>query len=221
MLQLLSSPLRFFDHRRVRPVDWVTALAAPVLCAALQGLAALVLTAKTRPLVEAALEGRLPATGLLPTYLVAAVTALSYPVFFGLLVLAMLALNVMVKNPGPPDRLTEFTALSFYTQVPCGLLLLVIAWQWEPQGIRLNLDVPTAELLSAVNAFRDTLLSDPLPSTGRLLSIYSLIWLASVLSIALKALTRLSTGATAIVAVSLLVICVGGPLVGMVLEMLL
>jgi len=72
-----------------------------------------------------------------------------------------------------------------------------------------------------VNAFRDTLLSGPLLSTGRLLSIYSLIWLATVLTIALKVLTRLSTVGTTVVALGLLAICAGGPLVGMGLEWLL
>jgi len=67
--------------------------------------------------------------------------------------------------------------------------------------------------------YRDTLLSEPLPSTGRLLSLYSLIWLASTLTIALKVEARLSRGGTALAALPLLTICAGGPLVGMLLEL--
>jgi hypothetical protein len=113
-----------------------------------------------------------------------------------------------LRRPGSPARLTEFTALGFYTQIPVCLLLVAIAWLWQPEPAPL-----------AMSHYRDTLLSEPLPSTGRLLSLYSLIWLASTLTIALKVEARLSRGGTALAALALLTICAGGPLVGMLLEL--
>ncbi len=220
MCQLLLSPVRFYDNRRNRRVDWVVALAAPLGCALLQGTAALIVSGKTRPVLEAALAGQLQRTGLPSEYLMATVAGLGYPMFFGVLTLAMLALNVFVRTPGSAARLTEFTALGFYTQLPHALLAIGIAWIWEPDVIQLSSGASTADLLVAVSRYRDTVLSDPLPSTVRLLSLYSRIWLGAVLTIALKVVARLSTGATAMAALTLLTICAGGPLVGMLLEII-
>ena len=47
----------------------------------------------------------------------------------------------------------------------------------------------TAELLTAVHGYRETMLSGRLLSTGRLLSYSSLFWLVGVLSVALKVVT--------------------------------
>ena len=76
-------------------------------------------------------------TGLPSPHLFVAISALTYPAFFGLLTLAVLALDVLGKDAGQPTRLTEFTALSFYTQVPYCLLMILIAWVWVPDPIRL------------------------------------------------------------------------------------
>ena len=184
----------------------------------LQGIAALVVGARTRPAIEGALAGRFGGTGLPSEYLMAVVAALGYPMFFGVLTLAMLALNALARNPGPADRLTEFTALGFYTQLPHAVLAIGIALIWEPDAMRLSSGASTAEFLVAINRYRDTLLAAPLPSTVRLLSVYSLIWLATVLSIALKVTTRAPIGTTVAAALALLIICAGAPMAGMLLE---
>lgn len=219
MLQLLSSPTRFFDARRHRSPHWGVALAAPIACAALQGLAALLLSAKVRPVMEGIFANQGPRPEPPPRLLMAFVTALGYPMFLGVLVLSMLALNVLVRQPGSPQRLAEFTAIGFYTQVPVGLLLVAIAWLWQPDPTPFAAPASSAQLAATINHYRDVLLSEPLPSTGRLLSLYSLIWLASTLTTALKVEARLSPVGTALAALVLLAICAGGPLVGMVLEL--
>lgn len=218
MWQLLASPTRFFHSRRNHPIGWKTALAGPLLCTVLQAVAALIVGAKSRPAIEAAVAGRFGRTSLPSEYVMAVVAALGYPMLFGVLTLAMLALNVLVRTPGPADRLTEFTALGFYTQVPHALLAIGIALIWEPEAMRLSSTASMADFLVAIDTYRDTLLSGPLPSTVRLLSVYSLIWLAAVLSIALKVTTRASIGTTVMAAVALLTICAGAPMVGMLLE---
>ena len=143
MLTLVSSPVRFFEARRRREPDWPTALAAPALCAWLQGMSAWIFSGKSRPIVDTALARiDLPLTGLPSGHLFVAMSVLAYPMFFGLLTLAVLAVDVLAKDTEQPARLTEFTALGFYTQVPYCLLMIVIAWVWAPEPIRLPLTRP-------------------------------------------------------------------------------
>jgi len=75
--------------------------------------------------------------------------------------------------------------------------------------------------LTQVRDYQATLLSEPLLSTGRLLSYYSLVWLAAVLSIALKVVTGLSTRATVVMAIVLFTVCAAGPFLGAGVRLLL
>ena len=221
MWTLISSPVRFFDARRRRHPGWVTALAAPALCAGLQSVSVSIFSGKTRPMLDAALARLdLPVTGLPAGPLFVAMSALTYPTFFALLTLGVLALDVLVGDSGQPARLTEFTALSFYTQVPYCLLMIIIASVWVPPPIRLPAGPSTAEMLAVVHGYSETMHSEPLLSTGRLLSYYSLLWLAAVLSAALKVVARLSTRATVVVAIVLFTICVAGLLLGAAVRLL-
>ena len=67
---------------------------------------------------------------------------------------------------------------------------------------------------------RETMVAGPLLSTGRLLSYYSLLWLAGVLSIAIKVVAGLSTRATVVVAIVLFTVCAAGPIVGAAVRLL-
>jgi len=175
----------------------------------------LLFSRKTRPPLEVALaEADLPLTGLPTAPLFAATSLLTYPMVCGLLILAVLALDVLGTDSGEPARLAEFTALCFYTQVPYCLLMIAIAWVWVPESFTLPSGVSAAELLFEVRRYRSTLLSEPLLSTGRLLSFYSLLWLAAVVSIALKVVGGLSPRATVVVAVVLFAICNAGTIIG-------
>ena len=60
------------------------------------------------------------------------------------------------------------------------------------------------------------MLSEPLLSTGRLLSWYSLAWLIIVLALMLRTIDRLSFGATLTVALPLVSVFAAGPLLGRV-----
>lgn len=212
MWSLLWSPGRFFAARLHRPPRWGFALGGPALCAGLQSVSAYLFSAKTRPLVDAALATLdLPLPGLPSERLLIAMSVLTYPMFFALLTLAVLAIDVLLKDSRQPAHLTEFTALSFYTQVPFCLVMIVIAWAWAPEPMRLPAG-SAAELLSATYRYRDAMQAGPLLSTGRLLSYYSLLWLAAVLSLALQAVAGLSTRATVAAAAVLLAVCASGPL---------
>ena len=221
MWNLVWSPVRFFDARRHRHADWITALAAPALCAGLQSVSVSIFSGKIRPMLDTALARLdLPLASLPSGHLFVAMSALTYPMYFALLTLAVLALDVLANDSGQPARLTELTALSFYTQVPYCLLMILIAWVWVPEPMRLPLGRSTAEVLTAVQRYRETMRSGPLLSTGRLLSFYSLLWLAAVLSVALKVVTGLSTRATVVVAMVLLRVCAAGPILGFAMKLL-
>ena len=180
-----------------------------------------IFSGKIRPMLDTALARLdLPLTGLPSLLLFVAMSALTYPMYFALLTLAVLALDVLANNSGQPARLTELTALSFYTQVPYCLLMILIAWVWVPEPMRLPVGCSTAELLTEVQRYRETMRSGPLLSTGRLLSFYSLLWLAAVLSIGLKVVTGLSTRATVVVAMVLLTVCAAGPILGFTVRLL-
>ena len=221
MWNLVWSPVRFFDTRRRRHIDWIVALTAPALCAGLQGISASIVSSKTRPILDIALARLdVPLTTQPFGSLFVVIGALTYPMYFGLLTLAVLALDVLAKNSGQPARLTECTALSFYTQVPYCLLMIFVAWVWAPEPLRLPTGPSIAEVLTAVRHYRQAMLSAPLLSTSRLLSYYSLIWLAAVLSVALKVVTGLSLRATVVVAMVLLGVCTAGPILGATLRLL-
>ena len=221
MWTLLWSPALFFDARRRRRADWITALAAPALCAGLQGVSVSIFSGKTRPMLDTALARLdLPLTGLPSGPLFVAMSALTYPMYFALLTLAVLAIDVLGNDSGQAARLTEVTALSFYTQVPYCLLMVLIAWVWVPEPIRLPSGRSTVEFLTEVQRYRETMRSGPLLSTGRLLFSYSMLWLATVTSIAIKVVTDLSTRATVVVAMLLLAVCAAGPILGAAVRLL-
>ncbi len=139
MWNLVWNPARFFEDRRHRHADWITALAAPALCAGLQSVSVSIFSGKIRPMLDTALARLdLPLAGLPSGYLFVAMSALTYPMYFALLTLAVLALDVLANDSGQPARLTELTALCFYTQVPYCLLMILIAWVWVPEPLRLQ-----------------------------------------------------------------------------------
>jgi hypothetical protein len=213
MWNLYWSPFRFFDARRHRDPHWVTALSAPALCAVLQGVSVAMFTSKTRPALEAALARLdLPLTGLPAGGLFAAASVLAFPMFFCLLSLAVLALDVVVHDSGQPARLTEYTALSFYTQVPYCLVMIAIAWVWVPEAFSLPAGASTAELIIQVQRYRASMVAGPLLSTGRLLSYYSMFWLAAVLGIALMVVGGRSARAAVVMTIVLFSVCAAGPI---------
>ena len=175
-----------------------------------------IFSGKTRPMLDTALARLdLPLAGLPSGPLFVAMSALTYPMYFALLTLAVLG-----NDSGQPARLTELTALSFYTQVPYCLLMILIALIWVPEPIRVPSGRSAVELLTEVQRYRETMRSEPLLSTGRLLSSCSMLWLAAVISIALKVVAGLSTRATVLVAMVLLAVCAAGPILGAAVRLL-
>ena len=218
MTQLFFSPIRYYRSRLEQPPSWTIAFTGVAACAAMQCAAGYLRSGKMLPLLEAALGDQFSMPVAL-RYLAVLGGLMGYAALFGVMVLAMLALNVLAGRPGPADRLTEFTALAFYTQVPCNLVLVALMWVWEPEtALRLSADWSPSEMADASRRFQDAVSSESLPSTGLLLSRYSTVWLAAQLSIALKVLARLSTRSTAAIALVLALILFAGPIFTFLLE---
>ena len=140
--------------------------------------------------------------------------------FYGVMLLAMLALDVVASGSEQPRLLAKFTAVSFYTQVPWCIVMIAITWYWTPEPLRLPLGASEAEVLEAMTRYQATVRSGPLMSTGQLLGHYSNLWLAAVLAIALKVVGSLSLRATVAAGTVLFVICMAGPIFNFVLESL-
>ena len=217
MRMLFWSPVRFFENRRAGGVHWFAAAAAPALCAGLQAATGSVTSAKLVPVLEEAMAlldvplSELPMQGLALVGIL-----LGYPMFFGMMFLAVLALDVVAGGSEQPRLLAKFTAVSFYTQAPWCVLMLAIAWYWTPEPLSLPVGASRPEILEQMSRYQTTMLSDPLMSTGRLLEKYSLLWLSAVLAIALKVVGSLSVRATVAAGTVLFVICMAGPILNLV-----
>ncbi len=221
MFTLFWSPVRFFETRRADGLHWLAAAAAPVLCGVLESVSGSMMLAKMLPEIERLMAlvetpfADFPAQGL-----AVAGGLLGYPMFYGMMLLAVLALDILVSGSGQPRLLAKFTAVSFYTQAPWCLVMIAIAWHWTPEPIRLPVGASDTEILEAIGHYQRSFQAEPLQSTGRLLGHYSSLWLSAMLAIALKVVGSLSVRATVAVGAMLFVICMAGPIFNFVLESL-
>lgn len=221
MFTLLWSPVRFFETRRADNLHWLAAAGAPLLCGGLQAVSGSMTLTKILPELERAMAlveapfADFPAQGL-------AVVGglLGYPMFYGVLLLAVLAIDVLASGSEQPRLLAKFTAVSFHTQVPWCIVMIAIAWQWTPEPMRLPVGASDTETLEAVARYQRSIQSGPLMSTGRLLGHFSNLWLSAVLAVALQVVGSLSVRATVMVGAVLFVICMAGPIFSLVLSRL-
>ena len=221
MHTLLWSPARFFETRRTDGLHWLEAAAALTLCAVLQAVSGSVAAEKMRPEMEEAIATMGVPFAEFPLQSMAFFAGLAgYPMFYGVMLLAMLALDVVASGSEQPRLLAKFTAVSFYTQVPWCIVMIAITWYWTPEPLRLPLGASEAEVLEAMTRYQAAVRSGPLMSTGQLLGHYSNLWLSAVLAIALKVVGSLSLRATVAAGTVLFVICMAGPIFNFVLESL-
>ena len=221
MFTLFWSPVRFFETHRAGNLHWLAAAGAPVLCGVLQAVSGSMTLAKTLPEVEKVMAlvetpfVDFPAQGL-------AVVGglLGYPMFYGVMLLAVLAIDILVSGSEQPRLLAKLTAVSFYTQVPWCIVMIAIAWHWTPEPMRLPVGASDTDILEAAARYQRGIQSESLMSTGRLLGHYSNLWLSAVLAVALKVVGSLSVRATVAAGTVLFVICMAGPIFNFVLESL-
>ena len=220
MWRLVWSPIRFFEDRRSRPPDWRLALAAPALCAGLQLVSALLLVGKTQPLLDALfVELDVPTHGA-PLDAVAVIGALAsattYPVYYVMMAISVICIDVLAGRSGHAPRLAEFAGLCFFSQVLFAGVTLAVAVVWEPEAIRLPAHASMSDVPAALELHRAAADATPLISTKRILSYYSTMWLVALLCICLKVVSGFSPRATYCAGAVLLVIFVAVPLLGRV-----
>lgn len=221
MFTLFWSPVRFFETRRAGGLHWLAAAGALVLCGVLQSVSGYMTLVKTLPELERAMALVETPLAEFPVRSLAVVAGfLGIPMFYGVMLLAVLALDVLAAGSQQPRLLAKFTAVSFCTQVPWCIVMIAIAWHWTPEPMRLPVGATDTEIMEAAAGYRLSLQSGPLLSTGRLLGHYSSLWLSAVLAIALKVVGSLSVRATFAVGAVLFVICMAGPIFNFVFESL-
>ena len=221
MLTLFWSPVRFFETRRAGGLHWLAAAGAVVLCGVLQSVSASITLVRTLPEIERVMAIAEAPFGEFPFRSLAVVGGLlGYPMFYGVMLLAVLAIDILASGSEQPRLLAKFTAVSFYSQVPWCIVMIAIAWHWTPEPLRLPVGASNADLMEAATGYQRSLQSDPLMSTGRLLGHYSNLWLSAMLAIALKVVGSLSVRATFAVGAVLFVISMAGPIFTFVLESL-
>ena len=221
MITLFWSPVRFFETCRADGLHWLAAAGAPALCAALQAVSGSLTAAKMLPEIERVMALVETPFADFPAQSLAVVGGLlGYPMFYGVMLLAVLAIDILASGSRQPRLLAKFTAVSFYTQVPWCIVMIAIAWHWTPEPIRLPVGASNADIMEAAAGYQRSLQSDPLLSTGQLLGHYSSLWLSAMLAIALKVVGSLSVRATFAVGAVLFVICMAGPIFNFVLETL-
>ena len=219
MFTLFWSPVRFFETRRTGGLHGLAAAGALVLCGVLQSVSGSMTLAKTLPEIESVMELAETPFAEFPVQGLAVVGGLlGFPMFYGVMLLAVLALDVVAAGSQQPRLLAKFTAVSFYTQVPWCIVMIAIAWYWTPEPMRVPVGASDTEILEAATGYQRGLQSGPLMSTGRLLGHYSNLWLSAVLAIALKVVGSLSVRATVAVGAVLFVICMAGPIFNFALE---
>lgn len=221
MHMLLWSPIRFFETRRAGGLHWLAAAGGPALCAVLQAVTGSITSARVLPAMEDAIAAVEVPFAEFPVQTMAVVAGLlGYPMFFGVMLLAVLALDVVASGSEQPRLLAKFTAVSFYTQVPWCIAMIAIVWHWAPEPLRLPVGASQAEVMEQMTRYQVTVRSGALMSTGQLLGHYSQLWLSAVLAVALKVVGSLSVRATVAVGAVLFVICMAGPIFNFVLESL-
>lgn len=203
----IGRPAVFFQEQLRGAPDWWLALAAPILCSCLLGIGATVLNQRARRVqIDLLRHLDVPVEMLPPPLLTTVAVMLGYPAWFGMALLALLAINVLCKDEASPTRLTELTGLCFLTQVPLCLITVAVALVYQPEPFQPPAGVSRA---GAVAAFVEGQEASPALVLVRTLSHSSALWLASQLAVALKVAGQLSTRAAVVAALFLALLFVG------------
>jgi hypothetical protein len=130
-------PVPFFEWRLERPSNWPLALAAPACCAVLSLLTGIVLFGKVTPQVSfPVVTGN---AGTVRSFAVAlsVLVSSSYFVYYAVLALAAVGVDVLLRDSGKGTRLAELVGFCFVPQIfhSASLLLLVVWWLPSPAAL--------------------------------------------------------------------------------------
>jgi hypothetical protein len=160
----------------------------------LQLVSSLLFSEKMLPLIQELLaKQQMGPSALRPIGIVSAVLASgSYFVTYGMAVVALVCLDVLLKDSGRAQRLVEMAGLCFFSQVPYCLLMVVVAYLWSPEPIWVPPGASVEELRITVQEYREAMFAWGPLVASRIIGYYSLIWLVGLMSVSLKVVSRLS-----------------------------
>jgi hypothetical protein len=172
---------------------------APVLCGALQVVAAAILAERVQEVLAAALPHMDAARSLTPPLSASALTTVvGYPVAFGFSAMALICLDVLLVDSRRAPQLAACAAYTFYTQVPASVLLIVAVCLWSPAPLILDAAYPLAGLQHAALEYREAVRSAPLFAIAESVAELSLLWFAALLGVALRVVSGVSVRAAAL-----------------------
>lgn len=195
--QLLFSPIRFFRARLERPPNYPAALAPLAAYVVLTTATVLVSGRKTREVTDVALDrAQLGATW--PAWVGDAIGGVSTVTTVGFLfvvnAIAVMALDALFAQSGRARRLVEFTALSYWSQLPFAAVWLgITAWWWRPEPLHLPAGVTSVELLEILQTYRENADTGVL-ATLRLVGTYFWCWFIALQCAALRAAAGFTVG---------------------------
>ena len=131
--QFLFEPVLFFESRMEKSPLWFLALAGPGLCFFLRSIVSSVLLNKTIRALASAVPDAIQPSFMHPLMPVLAAFSSSYYFFLWLLSAGFLVcVDILIKDCGSYYRLVELIGISFWSQLPYLLTVLVIALLFVP-----------------------------------------------------------------------------------------
>lgn len=136
MLDIILSPLAAFKRLKTLQERWSAALMAPVACAILLLAGTLAFTRNAMPVIGEAISPFVSGDRDSLFWLVATQVILlgtSYLLIAGLAVVVVVSLDTLIRpDENGRGKLAELVGLSFYSQVPYALVVLVVGFSWQP-----------------------------------------------------------------------------------------
>jgi hypothetical protein len=131
---LVYRPVVFFQDRAVRPPSWALAAGGPALCTCLILTSQVWFLSTTAPPLTAALvRAGVPAAFVVSSQYLGLVAAASVCATTWLVASAVLmAWDALFTGTEDVARVLEMAGLAFYSQVPWLLVVIVVAWSYQP-----------------------------------------------------------------------------------------
>lgn len=188
---LTYRPIVFFKDHLGRPSSWGLALGGPFVCVGLTVMSQAIFVARVAPhMVQALSSPTVPATFILSMQYMGVLSGASVCVVVWLVASAVtIACDVLFKGTDVVIRVVELYALALYSQVPWLVVLVALAWAYQPFP-----GLGTAEALTGVDIGRLTRLmqQDQVLVVVRVVSECSTLWLHGIFAAGYHAVSGVS-----------------------------
>ena len=211
-ITIFDSPIRFFQARLARPPRWDVAMTPVIAHAVLTAITGVIVTERLQFALGSVFEragGNAGTSSTLHVLGVAASLAGSAIVFWTFSFAAIL-MHLLSARSGRPERLVEFTALSYVVLLPWDVVKLVAQAAWlEGEPVAVAPAMTALDISHFVQSYQAAFRSTPLQLTVQLVDGFFLLWVVALLGCVLRVvsgLTMVRTVAFSLVAGSVLVV---------------